>query len=140
MRRCTGRATARGERGSMAIEMVLLAPVLMAFVLLVVMFGRYVAVRGDIDSAARDAARSASMQVSLAAARSQANDVVAASLDSQTSCQRIQVGGDWGPGGTVTVRLTCRVSYDQLGLLGVPGSAEVTAESSAPLDPYRRYQ
>lgn len=129
------------ERGSMAIEMVLLAPVLMAAVLLVVMFGRYVAVRGDIDAAARDAARSASMQASLSAARSEAHSVVSASLDSQTSCSAVHVSPDnWRPGGTVRVRLTCRVSYDQLGLIGVPGTTTVTAESTAPLDTYRRYE
>lgn len=131
----------RGERGSMAVEMVLLAPVLMAFVLLVVMFGRYVAVRGDIDAAARDAARSASLQGSLAAARSEAHQVVRASLERADTCSSIAVdGSNWGSGGTVRVHLTCRVSYDSLGLIGVPGSATVRAESTAPLDTYRRYE
>src|SRR5690606_5351278 len=54
----------RSERGSMAVELVILAPLLMAFVMLIVLVGRFVTVQGDIDAAARDAARAASLQVS----------------------------------------------------------------------------
>ena len=39
----TGR---RDERGSMAVEIVILTPVLMMFVMLIVACGRYVAVQG----------------------------------------------------------------------------------------------
>jgi len=125
----------------MAVEMVILAPVLMMFVLLVVMFGRYVAVRGDIDSTARDAARAASRESSWSDAEGNARAVVRASLDTQTTCQGVHVDrSQWYAGGSVTVRLTCRVSFDELGLIGVPGSTTVTAESSSPLDPYRRYE
>ena len=49
------------ERGAMAVEVVLLAPVLVAFVILVVAMGRYVSVRGDVEAAARDAARAGSV-------------------------------------------------------------------------------
>lgn len=124
----------------MAVEIVILAPLLMLFVLLIVMFGRYVAVRGDIDAAARDAARAASLQVTHAEGLASARVVVRESLDSQTDCSRIAMSDEWGPGETVTVRLTCRVSYEGLGLLGVPGSTQIEAESRVPLDPYRRYQ
>ena len=46
----------------MAVEVVILAPVLLMFVMLVVAGGRYVSVQGDIEAAARDAARAASLQ------------------------------------------------------------------------------
>ena len=49
----------RGERGSMAVEVVILTPVL-AFVLLIVACGRYVAVKGEVEATARDAVRAAS--------------------------------------------------------------------------------
>ena len=124
----------------MAVEIVLLTPVLMAFVLLVVAFGRYVAVRGDIDAAARDAARAASLQTSQGAGAAEARRTVAASLDDDTTCSGVDVGGQWGPGGEVEVRLTCRVDLSGLGLIGLPGSVGVAADSAVPLDPYRTYQ
>lgn len=124
----------------MAVEMVLLTPVLMGFVMLIVAFGRYVAVQGDIDAAARDAARSASLQTSAAAADSAARSSVAASLDDLTTCTTVDVGGTWESGGDVVVRLECSVSMSGLGLIGVPYRVNVDAESSVPLDPYRRYE
>lgn len=124
----------------MAVEMVLLTPVLMGFVMLIVAFGRYVAVQGDVEAAARDAARSASLQTSAVAADSAARSSVAASLDDLTTCTRVDVGGPWEAGGEVVVRLECSVSMSGLGLIGVPYRVEVDAESSVPLDPYRSYE
>lgn len=129
----------RSEDGSMAVEMVLLAPVLLSFVLFVVMCGRYVAVRGDVDAAARDAVRSASLQTSWGDAQAAARSTVDRSLDSQTTCRVPDLRGEWAAGGTLTVDLTCKVSFRGLGLIGVPGEATVSASSSVPLDPYRRY-
>lgn len=128
------------ERGSMAVELVLLAPVLVGFLLLVVAFGRYVAVQGDMEAAARDAAREASLQFSSTAATSAAQNVVEQSLDDDTDCTRIIVDGAWEPGGEVVVRMHCRVSLSGLGLIGLPGSVAVDTESAVPLDPYRRYE
>lgn len=130
----------RDDRGSMAVEIVILAPILMMFVLLIVAFGRYVAVKGDIEATSRDAARAASMAGSLSEARGVAGSVVGGSLESGTSCRAASVGGTWGPGGEIEVSLDCQVSYAQLGLLGVPGSVGISASSAAPLDPYRRYE
>lgn len=127
----------------MAVEIVILAPVMMLFVLLIVMFGRYVAVRGDVDAAARDAVRAASLETTRAQGAAAASAVVAQSLDSQSRseerhCSTTLLPG-WGAGETITVRVRCKVSYEGLGLLGVPGSTEMVSESSAPLDPYRRF-
>lgn len=133
-------AQRRDQRGSMAVEVVLLTPVLFAFIMLIVMFGRYVAVRGDVDAAARDAARSASLQGSRPAAEQAARSVVAASLDKETTCQSVSLVGAWSPGSEISVRLTCRVSLDGLGLIGVPGSVSIDAESAVPLDPYRSFE
>ncbi len=136
---CRRRRDARSERGSMAVEIVLLTPVLMAFVILIVMFGRYVAVRGDVDATARDAARAASFENSLPAARQAAAATVRASLDKETTCADIEVNGPFEAGGEVTVVLHCRVSFDGLGLIGVPGSVAVEGSSTVPLDPYRSF-
>lgn len=134
------RRRAADERGSMAVEVVLMAPVLVAFLLLVVAFGRYVAVQGDMEAAARDAAREASLQFSSAAASNAARNVVTQSLDDGTTCTQINVGGSWKPGGEVVVRMHCTVSLSGLGLIGLPGSVGIDTESAVPLDPYRRYE
>lgn len=125
----------------MAVEMVILVPVLMMFVLLVVLFGRYVTVRGDIDAAARDAARAGSMEFTLDEARARAQNVMNQQLDQQSTCAAADVGrSDWRAGGVFIVRLTCEVSYESLGLIGLKGTKTVTTESAAPLDPYRSFQ
>ncbi|MEO9325872.1 TadE family protein [Nocardioides sp. C4-1] len=140
-RATVARVRRRGERGSMAVEVVLLIPVLFLFVLLIVMLGRYVAVRGDVDATARDAARAASLEPSRQAADAAARSIVNASLDSETTCGPggIDVQLDWRPEGQVTVELNCTVSFEGLGLIGVPGTVGVGGSSSIPLDPYRSY-
>jgi Flp pilus assembly protein TadG len=122
----------------MAVEIVLLAPVMMAFIVLVVACGRYVGLRGDIEAASRDAVRAASLERTAGAAESAANDVAAASLRNPELCRPIAMSGDFVAGGTITVTVSCDVSYAGLGLIGLPGSRELSASSSAPLDTYRR--
>jgi Flp pilus assembly protein TadG len=131
-------ARRRDSAGSMAVEMVLLTPVLLMFTLLVVAGGRYVGVRGDIEAAARDAARAASLERDLGAATAAAADAATVSLDRSTRCGTPRIGGDFTAGGLVTVRLDCSVPYDGLGLIGLGGSVGVSASGSAPLDTYRR--
>jgi Flp pilus assembly protein TadG len=128
----------RTARGSMAVEIVLLAPVMMAFMMLVVAGGRYVAVRGDVEAASRDAVRAASLERTAGAAESAAVDTAAAALQDVGQCQNAALSGNFVSGGTITVTVTCEVSYDGLGLIGLPGSKTVTISSSAPIDLYRR--
>ena len=130
-------AAARSERGSMAIEVVILTPVLMGFVMLIVACGRYVAVQGDMQATARDAVRAASLQRDYESARAAAGVVVDQSLDRDTSCTAVTLTG-FAQGGTARVELACSVSYAGLGLIGLPGSVSVSAASHAPIDVYRR--
>ncbi len=127
----------RGERGSMAVEIVILTPVLMMFVMLIVAGGRYVAVQGDIQATARDAVRAASLERDFESARAAAGVVVARSLDRDTSCGPPDLSG-FAQGGTARVTLACTVSYAGLGLVGLPGNVAVTGVSNAPIDVYRR--
>jgi Flp pilus assembly protein TadG len=122
----------------MAVEVVLMTPVLVAFLLLVISFGRYVAVRGDVESAARDAVRAASLERSSSSAVQAARTTAAASLVGHARCASAMLSGSFSAGGTVTATLTCSVPLSDLGLLGLPGSVSVKASSSAPLDLYRR--
>jgi Flp pilus assembly protein TadG len=128
-----------GQRGSMAIEIVILTPVLVAFTLLVVAGGRFVGRQGDVDSAARDAARAASMERTEDSAVVVARSVAAASWPAGAACQLWAVDmSHWAQGGSVGVTIRCRVSYSGLGLIGLPGSAVIEGSSVAPLDQFRR--
>lgn len=126
------------ERGSMAVEVVLLTPILLLFLLLVVAGGRYVSVQADIEAAARDAARAASYARSYDEAESAANGVATAALDTFAQCRVDRLGGNFEAGGLVEVTLDCDVPNDGLGLLGLGGSLSMKATGSAPLDSYRR--
>lgn len=134
-----GRPGRRRERGSMAVEVVLMIPVLVMFMLLVVAGGRYVSVRADIEAAARDAARAASYERSDGAARAAAAQAVQRGLSSRADCDPPKFTGTrFEPGGVVVVRLDCRVSNEGLGLIGLGGSLPISADSAAPLETYRR--
>lgn len=121
----------------MAVEIVILTPVLMMFVMLIVACGRYVAVQGDIQATARDAVRAASLQRDYTSARAAAGVVVQQSLDEDTTCTGLALSG-FVQGGTARVDLSCSVTYAGLGLIGLPGSVDVDGVSSAPIDVYRR--
>ena len=134
----SGRSGAqRDERGSMAVELVILTPVLMMFVMLIVACGRYVAVQGDMQATARDAVRAASLQRDPASAQAAAGPVSAQALDRDPSCSGFTHNG-FVAGGTARIDLSCSVSYAGLGLIGLPGSVGVSAASNAPIDVYRR--
>jgi hypothetical protein len=123
----------------MAVEVVLMIPILVLFMLLVVAGGRYVSVRADMEAAARDAARAASLERSSGAAYDAANASANAALDSFASCRLGDFDDNgFAPGGSVTVTIDCDVPNDGLGLLGLKGSLPMKATGSAPLDTYRR--
>lgn len=123
----------------MAIEMVLLTPVLIAFMMLIVAGGRLVIRQGDVDSVSRDAARAASLERTADSAASVARGVAALSLPAGAACQPAEVDvSNWAPGGSVGVTIRCRASYTGLGLIGLPGSAGVNGSSVAPLEQFRR--
>ncbi|WP_240755601.1 TadE/TadG family type IV pilus assembly protein [Nocardioides iriomotensis] len=127
----------RDESGSMAVEVVILTPVLMMFVMLIAACGRYVAVQGDIQATARDAVRAASLERTVDAAHVAATRIVQQSLDDGTTCRPLGLSG-FAAGGVVRVDLDCEVSYRGLGLIGLPGSVRVQTMSQAPIDIYRR--
>lgn len=123
----------------MAIEVVLLTPLLLMFIMLIAAGGRYVAVQGEIEATARDAARAASLEREAGAAEAAAGSIVRSSLDPDVACSAPSFRGtDFRAGGMVVVTLDCDVSYDGLGLIGLPGSVAIDGESAAPIDQYRR--
>lgn len=122
----------------MAVEFVVLTPVLVAIMMLVVAFGRYVDIEGEVESAARDAVRAASLERDLATAQAVAQGVANDSVPGNVNCSAVTIGGSFSSGGTITAQLSCDVSYDGLGLIGLPGSVTIDGQSSAPIDTLRR--
>lgn len=117
--RSTRRVRVSGERGSASVELVLLTPLLVTLILFAVLLGRLGTARLQVDSAARQAARSASLARTAPAA--QARATAADALAGQhITCATLTVDVDldaFAPGGMVTVRVSCVVSLAQLGLL-----------------------
>ena len=127
----------RRDDGSMAVEVVLMAPVLVMFMLFVVALGRMVWVKGELESATRDAVRAASLERSFGDAQAAAI-AIAEEQTEPTECFDRQLGGDFASGQTITFTMTCRIPYEDLGLIGLPGHTDVTFSSDAPLDEFRR--
>ncbi|MFC4033635.1 TadE/TadG family type IV pilus assembly protein [Streptomyces polygonati] len=131
---------ADGERGLSTIEVVILAPVMILFILVLVAFGQLVDGRGALDGAARDAARAGSLQRSQAGAMNEAEN--AARNDLADTCVggtlRLRQVGDGGfaPGSLFQVRVSCTIRG--LGSLGLAIDKTLTSTAASPLDPYRR--
>ncbi|MGQ0631507.1 MAG: TadE/TadG family type IV pilus assembly protein [Sporichthyaceae bacterium] len=126
------------ERGSIAVELVLLAPLLIALLVFVVGLGRIAHTRGQVDGAAADAARSASLERAPSAAQQAGERAARAYLGD--ACQRLDIEIDVArlrPGGAVIAQVRCVASLAGLGMAGFPGSRSFTATSHAPIDTYR---
>ncbi|HEX6420535.1 MAG TPA: TadE family protein [Acidimicrobiales bacterium] len=134
-----------GDGGAAATELVLVMPVLVAFLFLVVAAGRLVDARSDVVSAASDAARAASLQTTWAAATDRAESIAQATLAGEgITCQggpqtTVQVagGGGFGPGATLRVTVVCDVPTGDLALLNLPGVVSVREEAWEIVDAYR---
>jgi Flp pilus assembly protein TadG len=128
-------------QGSASLELVLMTPVLIAMLLFVVLVGRLGQARADVDRAARDAARAASMARSADTVHERAADAARATLsEGSVSCRSLTVGVDTGafaPGGAVHATVGCTVDLADLSLLGIPGTRTVFSRFTQPVDAYR---
>jgi len=119
------------ERGSLAVEFVILAPLLILLMLFLVLAGRVVEAHGQVDGAARDAARAASVARSAADAQAAADQAVTDDVGAQL-CQPPEVRG-YAPGSTaVVVTLHCTVNLTFVS----GGTMAVTGYAVAPLDQF----
>lgn len=130
-----------GDAGSSTVELVILAPLLVALLLFVVFCGRLVTAQLDLDAAAHGAARAASIARSVPAATTDAQRTALETLAARgVTCGQpsVQVNtGGLRPGGVVTVTVSCRVPLSDLALIAVPGTRVVTSTSSSPIDVWR---
>lgn len=135
----------RDERGSAAIEVVMLAPVVAALLLVIIFGGRVALTRQAVQAAAADAARAASLARAADAARSNATSIATVSLaNQQISCARtaviVDTSGFAKPPGTpadVRVTMVCDLAIGDLALPGLPGTFRIESDMISPLDTYR---
>lgn len=135
----TWRDRPRADRGVSTIEVVILAPIMILFILVLVAFGQLVDGRGAVDGAARDAARAGSIQRSQGVAMDQA--IAAAQADLGDTCvdgtlKVRQTSAGFAPDTLFSVEVSCTIRG--LGSLGLDIRKTLTASASSPLDPYRR--
>jgi hypothetical protein len=138
------------DAGSATVELVLVAPVLVVFLLFMVFAGRVVVAMGEVEAAARDAARAASLSRSAHAAQVAADRTAAADLfgNRLAACERVAVEVDasgFEPhqtptgaiAGVVAVSVRCQMHTSDLSLLGLRGSRAVERRATAPVDAFR---
>ncbi|OUZ11078.1 hypothetical protein BHE97_06530 [Aeromicrobium sp. PE09-221] len=134
--------TPRPESGSATIEAVIGLPAFILFVGLIIFGGRTATAHGAVESAAADAARSASISRTSDHARTDAHAAARASLaNQQIDCTQITVEVDVsgfakrvGEPGFVDVTVTCRLDLSDLAVPGVPGARTIRAHTSSPID------
>ncbi|MFI0596667.1 TadE/TadG family type IV pilus assembly protein [Streptomyces griseus] len=141
----SAREGVQGDRGSYAVETAILAPVMISLLLLMVAFGRVTEADGAVDSAARAAARAASLERDAGSAQNAARAAAERSLLGEgitctVSSIEIDTGGfslDLGVDAVVTARVACTANLSDIGLPGLPGAKTLTASWSSPIDTYR---
>lgn len=131
----------RNERGSVSVEVAVIAPAFIFLMLLVVFAGKVSEADGNVERAAAEGARAASLRQDPGAAIDDAEAAVEANLaHAGVPCTDLTIGVDtsnFEPGGTVAVAVTCQASMADVTLLGVPGTRTFTATSVEVIDTYR---
>ena len=126
------------ERGSVAVEVAVLAPALVALMLLVVFAGRVSHADGEVRRASAEAARAASLRQSPEAAVEAAQATAASNL--ADVCDELTTTVDTSQlvaGGRVSVTVRCVADMSDVTLLGVPGTRTFESRSVEVVDRYR---
>ncbi len=136
--------TSDRDAGNAALELVVLAPVILFLLGLVIAAGRTSIAQGSVDAAARDAARQASISLTPGAALAAAQSSARAALSQDgLDCNPVvhvdtsQFGVQVGLPATVTATVWCRVPLSDLVVPGMPGSRLLKYQFTSPLDPFR---
>jgi len=131
----------RSERGSVSVEVAVVAPAFVFLLLLVVFAGKVSEADGNVERAAAEGARAASLRQNPGDAIDDAEAVVAENLAAAgVPCTHLDTVVDtsaFEPGGTVTVTVRCEASMADVTLLGVPGTRSFSATSTEVIDTYR---
>jgi Flp pilus assembly protein TadG len=133
-----------GDAGNAALELVILAPVLLGLLGLVIAAGRTTIAQSAVDAAATDAARQASIALTPATAQAAAEASARAALRNDAiDCMPVvmldlsQFGTLPGHPAVVRATVSCTVSLASLAVPGLPGSVRLQGSFASPLDIYR---
>ncbi|MEJ7634965.1 TadE/TadG family type IV pilus assembly protein [Aeromicrobium sp.] len=145
----------RGDEGSASLELVIVAPFLLALMMLIIAFGRFAQTENLVDQAARDGARAATAQN----VRGDVPDVVSqavedAMAEAPASCRdsavveppqlsrtAFDLPDPDDPLAIDTVTVTVRCTLDLSDLAALPlKSVDITRTFTSPLDRYRGYR
>jgi Flp pilus assembly protein TadG len=131
----------RDDRGSVAVEVAVIAPAFVFLLLLVVFAGKVAEADGNVERAAADGARAASLRQHPGDAATDAQVAVQANLSQAgVPCTDLTTEvdtSDFQPGGSVAVTVRCEASMADVTLLGVPGRRTFVARSVEVIDTYR---
>jgi Flp pilus assembly protein TadG len=124
------------ERGQSALEFAILAPVVLAVVLVIVAGARLVGAKGDLDATARESARAAVEAPPASAGDVARQEAQATALGYGMDPSRLELAADTSltRGGTYVVVARYRVS-----LAPMPGSVILEARRTEPVDPFRSF-
>jgi Flp pilus assembly protein TadG len=130
------------ERGSASLELILLMPLFILFLLMVVAAGRLVDAKLQVDQAVSAAARAASLSLTTGGADAAASSAAVQALSGAgITCSPMTVNtalSGTAPGGTARVTLSCTVALGDVSGLGVfPGHETISASFSSVRDTYR---
>jgi Flp pilus assembly protein TadG len=129
------------ERGTVALEVAVIAPAFVFLMLLVVYAGRVSAAGTDVERAASEAARAASLRQHPNDAAADADRVARQNLSAAgLRCTSLTIDVDTAelrPGGHVRVTVSCNASMADVAMLGVPGHRTFVARSVEVVDRYR---
>ena len=134
------RMRCRGDGGYAAGQMVVAMPLAFLAAGMVLLAAYRGGRQSEVTTAARDAARAASLQTSFAAGSVEARRVASARLGTgQCSAVRVTVSdpGSFRAGGRVTVRVECDVDLRAVPVPGIPDVFTVTSTSVEVIDRHR---
>ena len=134
---------ARDERGSVTLELAILAPALLLLLGALVFAGRVQTSSATVEQAARAAARDASLARTADAARAtalasaQRELVGSACVSTDVAVDTSGFAAPLGTDAAITVSVTCTVSLADLAIPVLPGTHTLTGQATSPMDRYR---
>lgn len=127
----------RDDRGSVSVELVIIAPLFGLLLLAVVAVGRVQNAHADVDAAARMAARDLSIARDPHARVAAVEQMVAATLGvGSASCRTMSFDAVIGDT-QIDVTVACHAELQDAAVLPVPGSMSITGSATELRDAYR---
>ena len=141
----------RADRGSVSVEVAILAPAFLVLIMAAFVVGRTATAANAVDLAAHDAARAASIAADVAEADATARAAAQKALTQEgVSCVNSNIidygtpsslavafATPVGQPASVVVTVTCVISFSDLGFPGLPGNRTRQASYESVLDTYR---